>query len=94
MYNETVNLWFYQFQPIKATKFTRNYTLKDGDCSKSMIFIITVFQIQVLLPFLNPIKIHEQIEGIFKSYAMAQSAYSELFLFRYDMLLKMKGLFW
>ena len=47
-----------------------------------------------MLPLFNLIEIHDQIEGRFKSYAMAQSACPELFFFRNDMLLKMRGPFW
>ena len=47
-----------------------------------------------MLPLFNMIDIHEQIEGLFKSYAMAQSICLKLFLFRNNMLLKMRGLFW
>ena len=46
-----------------------------------------------MLPFFNSIEIHDQIEGLFKSYAMAQTAYPELLSFRNGMLLKMRGLF-
>ena len=46
-----------------------------------------------MLPLINLIKIHDQIEGLFKSYAMVQSAYPELVFFRNDMSLKMKFFF-
>ena len=47
-----------------------------------------------MLPLINLIKIHDQIEGLFKSYAKVQFACPELVFLRNDMLLKMRGLFW
>ena len=58
-----------------------------------MIFIITFHLIRAMLPLLNLIEIHDQIEGFFKSYAMAQSACQGLVFLRNDMLLKMRGSF-
>ena len=47
-----------------------------------MIFIITFCMIQAMLPLFNLIEIHDQIEGFFKSYAMAQSACQGLVFLR------------
>ena len=58
-----------------------------------MIFIITFHLIRAMLPLFNLIEIHDQIEGLFKSYAMVQSACPGLVFLRNDMLLKMRGLF-
>ena len=49
--------------------------------------------IQAMLPLFNLIEIHDQIEGLFKSYAMAQSACQGLVFLRNDMLLKMRSFF-
>ena len=58
-----------------------------------MIFIVAFCMIQAMLPSFNLIETHDQIEGLFKSYAMVQSAYPELVFFKNDMLLKRRGPF-
>ena len=58
-----------------------------------MIFTITFFLIQAMLHFFIPIEIHEQIKGLFKSFAMAQSTCPELLPFRNNIPLKMSGFF-
>ena len=53
--------------------------------------IITISSLSVKALLNNLIEIHDQIEGLFKTYAMVQSACPELVFFRNDKLLKKRS---